>query len=332
MNMMRALLLFCAISATLLASADNGVTFSSNRTDFRDESIYFLMTTRFYDGDPSNNVLCWDNQEQQKATKDPCWRGDFKGIIDKLDYIKALGFTSIWITPVVENASGYDYHGYHAMSFERVDSRYQSRIADGATEDVDFQKLIDAAHAKGIKIILDIVLNHTGNFGESFLCPTFTRSTKVTAQGSVDYSLSPNLKLLGNDYLQLNPSAQYQRRLALMKNTDGKNHDKNNYWHHFGNFNWDDDTRWWAQIAGDCVDLNTENPAVYNYLVKCYGSFIKMGVDGFRIDTSGHIARLTFNKVFIPQFKALGEQYASKRLLAGQTTPTPFYMFGEVCA
>ena len=332
MNMMRALLLFCAISATLLASADNGVTFSSNRTDFRDESIYFLMTTRFYDGDPSNNVLCWDNQEQQKATKDPCWRGDFKGIIDKLDYIKALGFTSIWITPVVENASGYDYHGYHAMSFERVDSRYQSRIADGATEDVDFQKLIDAAHAKGIKIILDIVLNHTGNFGESFLCPTFTRSTKVTAQGSADYSLSPNLKLLGNDYLQLNPSAQYQRRLALMKNTDGKNHDKNNYWHHFGNFNWDDDTRWWAQIAGDCVDLNTENPAVYNYLVKCYGSFIKMGVDGFRIDTSGHIARLTFNKAFIPQFKALGEQYASKRLLAGQTTPTPFYMFGEVCA
>ena len=53
----------------------------------------------------------------------------------------------------------------------------------------------------------------------------------------------------------------------MMKNTDGKNHDKNNYWHHFGNFNWDNETRWWAQIAGDCVDLNTENPKVYNYLV-----------------------------------------------------------------
>ena len=76
-------------------------TFTSNRTDFRDESIYFMMTTRFYDGDTGNNVLCWDNQSAQIETKDPCWRGDFQGVIDKLDYIKALGFTAIWITPVV---------------------------------------------------------------------------------------------------------------------------------------------------------------------------------------------------------------------------------------
>ena len=83
----------------LLASSNAMATdvFTSNRTDFRDESIYFMITTRFYDGDPSNNVLCWDNQEAQKSTKDPCWRGDFQGVIDKLDYIKALGFTAIWI-------------------------------------------------------------------------------------------------------------------------------------------------------------------------------------------------------------------------------------------
>ena len=86
-----------------MQSVANNV-FTSNRTDFRDESIYFMMTTRFYDGDASNNVLCWDNQEAQKSTKDPCWRGDFQGVIDKLDYIKALGFTAIWITPVVQNA------------------------------------------------------------------------------------------------------------------------------------------------------------------------------------------------------------------------------------
>lgn len=325
------------LCASAVVKAESQHDFMVNRTDFRDESIYFAMTTRFYDGDPANNVLCWDNQQAQIETKDPCWRGDFKGIIDQLDYIKALGFTAIWITPVVQNASGYDYHGYHAMDFTRVDSRYLSRKDQGSAEDVDFQTLIDAAHAKGIKIILDIVLNHTGNFGEATLMPEFTRSDKITAQGSWETCLTPNLSILdkgfSKSYVDLTPGEQYQRRLAIMKNTDGQNHDVNNYWHHVGNeWNWDEPTRWWGQIAGDCVDLNTENDAVVEYLVRCYGEFIKMGVDGFRIDTSGHISPLTFNKQFVPQFAALGEQYASKRLLAGQKEPTPFFMYGEVCA
>ena len=300
--------------------------FTSNRTDFRDESIYFMMTTRFYDGDPSNNVLCWDNQEAQKSTKDPCWRGDFQGVIDKLDYIKALGFTAIWITPVVQNASGYDYHGYHASDFSKVDCRYQS--GDGKKSgDVMFQELIDKAHAKGIKIILDIVLNHTGNFGEEHFCKEFDRDTRLRNQADINACMIPNLETLGSDYPSLLPGYQYQRRLAMMKNTDGQNHDTHNYWHHFGNFNWDLPNRWWAQIAGDCVDLNTENNTVAEYLVNCYGNFIKMGVDGFRIDTSGHISRLTFCKQFIPQFAALGKQYEDKRL-----NKAPFFMYGEVCA
>jgi len=291
--------------------------FIGDRTDFRDETVYFVITTRFYDGDSSNNTQCWDNQTANEG--DPAWRGDFKGLIDKLDYIKALGFTAIWVTPVVENASGYDYHGYHARDFSKVDHRYEST-------DVSFQTLIDAVHAKDMKIILDIVLNHTGNFGEATLCPQFTRDWTAN-QSDINACMKPSASLLGNDYASLQGSTQYQRRLALMKNTDGTNHDSNNYWHHFGNFNWDNETRWWAQIAGDCVDLNTENPTVYNYLVKCYGEFIKMGVDGFRIDTSGHIARLTFNHAFIPQFEKLAEQYKDKRL-----NGCPFYMFGEVCA
>ena len=300
--------------------------FTSNRTDFRDESIYFMMTTRFYDGDPSNNVLCWDNQEAQKSTKDPCWRGDFQGVIDKLDYIKALGFTAIWITPVVQNASGYDYHGYHASDFSKVDCRYQS--GDGKKSgDVMFQELIDKAHAKGIKIILDIVLNHTGNFGEEHFCKEFDRDTRLRNQADINACMIPNLETLGSDYPGLQPGYQYQRRLAMMKNTDGQNHDPHNYWHHFGNFNWDLPNRWWAQIAGDCVDLNTENNTVAEYLVKCYGNFIKMGVDGFRIDTSGHISRLTFCKQFIPQFAALGKKYEDKRL-----NKAPFFMYGEVCS
>ena len=317
-----------AIFMLILVSMQSMATdvFTSNRTDFRDESIYFMMTTRFYDGDPSNNVLCWDNQEAQKSTKDPCWRGDFQGVIDKLDYIKALGFTAIWITPVVQNASGYDYHGYHASDFSKVDCRYQS--GDGKKSgDVMFQELIDKAHAKGIKIILDIVLNHTGNFGEEHFCKEFDRDTRLRNQADINACMIPNLETLGSDYPSLQPGYQYQRRLAMMKNTDGQNHDTHNYWHHFGNFNWDLPNRWWAQIAGDCVDLNTENNTVADYLVKCYGNFIKMGVDGFRIDTSGHISRLTFCKQFIPQFAALGKQYEDKRL-----NKAPFFMYGEVCA
>lgn len=290
----------------LFLSQDIFAAFIGGRTDFRDETIYFVMTTRFYDGDKSNNAHCWDGNNPG----DPAWRGDFKGLIEKLDYIKALGFTAIWITPIVENASGYDYHGYHAMNHGKVDSRYES-------DDVSFQTLIDAVHAKGMKLILDIVLNHTGNFGEETLCPLFTKDGNLSSITSM--KRHPKSTLPSN-YSSLQPGQQYQARLARMKNTDGTNHDVNNYWHHYGNFNWDDITCQWAQIAGDCVDLNTENPVVYNYLVDCYTQFINMGVDGFRIDTGKHISRLVFNKVFNDAFHE-----AARR--AGKTD---FFMFAEI--
>ena len=296
--------------------------FVGPRNDFRDESIYFVITTRFYDGDPSNNAQCWDAGAANSG--DPCWRGDFKGLIDKLDYIKALGFTAVWVTPIVENASGLDYHGYHASNFSRVDHRYESG-------DTTFQTLVDEAHARGMKVLLDVVLNHTGNFGEEHLCKLFTRDRNANQykinECMLPYTTDSVGGKLPTNYSSLPSGQQYDARLKMMKNTDNQNHDNHNYWHHFGQFNWDDNTRWWAQIAGDCVDLNTENPAVAEYLINCYGSFIKMGVDGFRIDTGGHIARLTFNKIYIPAFQALGEQYRYKRLNQGD-----FFMCTEVCA
>lgn len=315
-----------AAMAVTAVNADAAIL--GGRDDFRDETIYFAMTTRFYDGDPTNNVCGWDHQNVQIANNDPDWRGDFKGLIERLDYIKALGFTAIWITPVVQNCSGTDFHGYHAMDFSKVDLRYESRKEWGADEDVTFQSLIDAAHAKGMKVILDIVLNHTGNFGENHFAKLFTRSQDIRNQASVSASIIPDAAKLGADYNDVDGKTQYARRFPYLKNTDGKNLDTNNYWHHLGtSWNWDYPSRWWGQIAGDCVDLNTENPAVSEYLVECYGKFIEMGVDGFRIDTTGHISRLTFNKSFIPQFMALGEKYKDKRL-----NGCPFYMFGECCA
>ena len=319
-NVLLLLMLLFGNAIAVLAS-NYGDVYKATRSDFRDESIYFVMTTRFFDGDESNNVQCWDNQAANAG--DPPWRGDFKGLIEKLDYIKALGFTAVWITPIVENASGYDYHGYHAHDFSKVDHRYESK-------GVGFQELINAAHAKGMKIILDIVLNHTGNFGEANLCKLFTRDTTITKQADINACMIPFTKKDGgklpDNYVSLKPGLQYDSRLTQMKNTQGQNNDKNNYWHHYAHFNWDNHTRWHGQIAGDCVDLNTENPAVTNYLVECYGKFIAMGVDGFRIDTSGHISRLTFNKAFLPQFTDLANKHKAKR------NGGPFFMYGEVCA
>jgi glycosidase len=312
--------LFLSISTCFLCAFLSASTFFPSRTDFRDESIYFVITTRFFDGDTTNNVHCWDGNNPG----DPAWRGDFKGLIEKMDYIKALGFTTIWMTPIVENASGYDYHGYHAHDFSQVDHRYES---DG----VGFQQVIDEAHKRGMKIILDIVLNHTGNFGEANLCKLFTRDWNAD-QSDIDACMIPFTQKDGgklpDNYASLSGGEQYSARLSQMKNTTGVNYDVHNYWHHYGYGNWDDPTRWWMQIAGDCVDLNTEHPFVYNYLIACYSQFIKMGVDGFRIDTGGHIPRLTFNQVFVPAFleAAQSAEALSKR------GDTPFYMFAEVCA
>lgn len=309
--------LLCSALVAVTALGASAATFVGDRADFRDETIYFAITTRFYDGDHSNNTYCWDGV---KNINDPEWRGDFKGLIEKLDYIKALGFTAVWITPIVENASGLDYHGYHAMNFGKVDPRYES-------DDCKFQDLIDAAHARGMKIILDVVFQHTGNFGEEHLCPMFVKDyTKNLSNINTSMLFHPDTQLPSN-YFSLPAGQQYSARLSLMKNVDGVNHDSHNYWHHVGNnWGWDDSSRWWGQIAGDCVDLNTENPAVYNYIIDCYTKFIAMGVDGFRIDTGGHISRLTFNKAFIPGLSAAAEQYKDKRGGA------PFFMYTEVCA
>lgn len=277
------------------------------RTDLREDSIYFVITTRFYDGDESNNVHCWDDSQANNPDTDPAWRGDFKGLIQKLDYIKALGFSAIWITPVVENASGYDYHGYHAFDFTKVDPRYES-------DDTSYQDLIDAAHEKGLKIIQDVVFNHSGNFGEATLAPMFTKD--YSNLGSSDcMKVIPDSTLAKNysGYSSMLPADQYQSRLAVMK--EDVNDTAHNY-HHDKSLSYGSYTEQTGQMAGDCVDINTENPSVVKYLTDAYSKYLDMGVDAFRMDTEKHINRWTLNHAFFPVFN----QYKN------------FHLFGEVCA
>lgn len=304
---------------------------SQTSGDFRDETIYFLMTTRFYDGDKSNNEYCWDEGGEFLAfgEGDCGWRGDFKGLAEKLDYIKALGFSAIWITPVVENASGIDYHGYHAYDFSKVDPRYEST-------NFTYADLIDACHAKGIKVIQDIVLNHSGNFGERNLFHMFDKETvpyinkdiptpaggkrspfmKLAKDGNAYNKLMAGLTMAGSsDYDTAIGSKQYGARINAMKEDSI---DTDFIYHHTKTIDWNSENCQLGQMAGDCVDLNTENPVVFNYLKECYVNYINMGVDAFRIDTVKHISRLTFNKEFIPAFMEAGGEN--------------FYIFGETCA
>ena len=192
---------------------DDVIPYDTN--DMREETIYFVITTRFYDGDTGNNVHCWDDGQAGNPDSDPAWRGDFKGLADKLDYIKALGFSAIWITPVVTNASGYDYHGYHAMDFSTVDVRYES-------DNFTYDDLIQAAHDKDMKIIQDVVWQHTGNFGEKFFCPVFEKDLNADL-ASIEESMIPTEYLLSSyglsspaEYYAQKPAVQYQQRLDLM--------------------------------------------------------------------------------------------------------------------
>ena len=316
--------------------------------DFRDETIYFLMTTRFYDGNIGNNVYCWDEGGEYLpyGAGDCAWRGDFKGLIEKLDYIKALGFTSIWITPVVVNASGIDYHGYHAFDFSHVDPRYGSGTpvldvnGDDISGDLAYQELIDAVHDKGMKIIQDIVLNHTGNWGEKNLNHLFDKGETYEKDGKLR---SP--KMVGNNSGEVmkNALAKYgytTYEAAEAAGASGTKHDGNvadyavrlvalkddvvdpQLYHHEKQCEYNGITYVMGSMAGDCVDLNTENPTVQDYLIDCYTKYINMGVDGFRIDTVKHITRGVFNKVFNPAFHAAAAANGNDK----------FYMTGEVCA
>ena len=147
--------------------------------------------------------------------------GDLQGIIDKLDYLKALGFSAIWITPVVTNGGGYDYHGYHSMDMSTVDVRYES---EGAT----YQDLIDAAHAKDMKIVQDVVWNHTGNWGDAFFCPMAIKQyTKIQDLASPDsMKLIPDGELAKAypNYASLSGAAQFQARLDILQDLQHNGH------------------------------------------------------------------------------------------------------------
>ena len=133
----------------------------------QDDVIYFILTDRFFDADSGNNTSVDKNELRRYHG------GDFAGIIEKIPYLKNLGITALWITPVylsigrVGDSDGY--HGYWALDFNKVDPHLYSKdpaLAEGSKEYL--KRLSVKLHENGIKLILDMVVNHTGYHNQTY--------------------------------------------------------------------------------------------------------------------------------------------------------------------
>ncbi|MFE5908210.1 carbohydrate binding domain-containing protein [Streptomyces wedmorensis] len=318
-------------------------------TDPRKDPIYFVLTARFNDGDATNNRGGSQHVKSGNAAgDDPMFRGDFKGLIQKLDYVKGLGFSAIWVTPVVLNRSDYDYHGYHGYDFYKVDPRLESAGAS-------YQDLIDAAHAKGMKIYQDVVYNHSSRWGaKGLFTPTVygVRDSQWSwyydeKQPGFEYdglTIDPKTgKSYYNGDLWSTAEPTGNTCLNWGKPTGGKSAEGytvyNCQWpsptsgmfpkalYHqcwIGNWEGEDSRSCW--LHEDLADFDTENPAVQNYLIGAYDKYIDMGVDGFRVDTAVHIPRTTWNRRFLP---AIQERVTQSH---GAEAAKNFFVFGEVAA
>ncbi len=261
-----AALLACLLGAAAVAAP----VLHRPSPDWRDQVLYFALTDRFDDGDARNN-------DQGAGVFDPSRRnrysgGDLAGLTRRLDYIRGLGATGLWLTPPVANqwldpAGDYTgYHGYWAENFTRVD-RHLGTLAD-------YRRLSRELHRRDMVLVQDIVVNHTGNFfhhgtgwdpadpARSWRANTGTKP--VAAPSQAPFHLNDPRRAAdrrAGTYHWTPPVADYTDRRQELD----------------------------FQMSG-LDDLNTENPAVRRALRQSYGHWIReAGVDAFRIDTAFYV-------------------------------------------
>lgn len=175
--------------------------------------------------------------------------GDFNGITAKLDYLKELGVDSIWLMPINQSSS---YHGYDVTDYYSLNDDY-------GTEE-DFKRLLDEAHKRGIKIIMDFVINHTSDSHPWFLNAVSSETSEyrnyyrwVSPYDSIDYS-ADDISNWGSEV-----------------------------WHKSGN------AYYYGIFGSNMPDLNYNNPAVREEIKSAAAKWLNMGVDGFRLDAAMHI-------------------------------------------
>ena len=250
-----------------------------------DDVIYFLMPDRFSDGDPANNDPVKSKGLFDRGKGRSYHGGDLQGVINKLPYIKSLGVTAIWTTPVYDNSDKPDtkevyadeafttgYHGYGAVDFYGVDEH----LGDMAK----LKEFVRKAHENGMVVLQDQVVNHTGPYHVWANDPP----TPTWFNGTVDKHLSNNWQ----KWTTMDPRAtpQIQKR-----NIDG----------------------WFIDIL---PDLNQNDPEVERYLIQNTLWWVaNVGFDSVRMDTLPHVPRTFWEKWMtalhreFPKVNVLGELY-----------------------
>ncbi|MEU5592344.1 pullulanase-type alpha-1,6-glucosidase [Streptomyces sp. NPDC020298] len=295
------------------------------RHDDTREQFYFVMPDRFANGDTSNDKGGLTGSRLSTGY-DPTDKGfyqggDLKGLTQRLDYIKGLGTTAIWMAPIFKNrpvqGTGANvsagYHGYWITDFTRVDPHF------GTNEDL--QTLISKAHAKGMKVFFDVITNHTAdvvNYKE--------QSSGYLSKGAFPYLTKDGRPFDDADYADgtrrfpavSGAAFPYTPQVTSQAKVPAWLNDPTMY-HNRGDSTYAGESATYGDFSG-LDDLWTERPEVVHGMERIYQRWVKdFGVDGFRIDTVKHV-----NMEFWTQWATALDKYAAAH---GRKN---FFMFGEV--
>lgn len=299
-------LLACAAQFAAMAPADAQTLEGLRARLPEDEIIYLVMPDRFANGDPGNDRggIAGD---RSVTGFDPTHKafyhgGDLKGLTAKLDYIRGLGATAIWLTPVFRNkavqGSGANmsagYHGYWGLDFTDVDPHLGTKG--------DYKALVDAAHARGIKVYFDLVVNHTADVIQYRECP----------QGGCAYRSRADFPSPNGAYTPYVPAKERDAKTPAWLNDPA-------YYHNRGESTFRGESSQLGDFFG-LDDVFTEDPRVVAGFIEIYGKWIDdFGIDGFRIDTARHV-NPEFWQAFVPAMLARAR---------AKGIPN-FHIFGEV--
>ncbi len=298
----------------------------------QDEAFYFLLTDRFEDGDPSNNTGGIPGNEFDHGYlpthKNFFHGGDLAGLTSRLDYLQDMGVTALWITPVFKNdvleGSGTNpdtsyagYHGYWILDFESIDPHLGT--------DAEFAAFVNAAHARGMKVYLDIVANHTGNMIQYLEGQYSYRNKTDYPYRDADGNIFDDRDYVGmGTFPELDPLVSFpytptfaDPAHATIKNPDWLNNPI--YYHNRGDSTFAGESVNYGDFFG-LDDLFTEHPGVVLGFIDIFTNTIaNYNIDGFRLDTVKHV-NIEFWQEVIPAVM----DYAVNN------GKPDFFMFGEV--